>query len=198
MAVWFVILGEAMTKIDRVHMAQTDRGARDALFGRLFADYQEPILNYLYRLLGSTREAEDVCQDVFVRAYAALDRLPVTANQRAWLYRIATNAAIDVQRRRALVRWVRLGREDSGDAGVDTGADGGPDARVPEAMAVQRTLERLPIKYRQVLVLFTIQGYSIREISEMVGVSEGAVKVRLYRARERFRHLYGEDSQNAV
>ncbi len=79
-----------------------ENGAIDALFERLFDEYRQPLLNYLYRLLGEAERAEEVCQDVFVRAYRALPRLPQGANHRAWLYRIATNAATDCYRRRRL------------------------------------------------------------------------------------------------
>jgi len=175
-------------------MAQVDREAQDALFMRLFETYRRPIVNYLYRLLGDADDAEEVCQDVFVKAYRALPRLSIGTNHRAWLYRIASNAATDIYRRRRLIRWVRLGRDER----EDRGPMARPDLAVPEATCVRKALERLPIKYRQVLVLFSVEGYSVREISEMVGASEGAVKVRLHRARERFRAVYQEDSVNAL
>ena len=78
---------------------------------------------------------------------------------------------------------------DTGPRHVDSRIQG----RVGEHEAVQRALNELPPKYRAPLVLFSVEGYSIAEISEMLNISVGAVKTRLYRAREMFRQAYGED-----
>ena len=173
-----------------------DPSTIDALFEQLFEAYRQPILNYLYRLLGDGPQAEDVCQDVFVKAYRALPRLPDDANHRAWLYRIASNAAIDRHRRRKILQWLPLRDRDAANGGV--GTRDGPETHVSERSAVQEALGALPLNYRQPLVLFSVQGYSIREISEMLGMSEGAVKTRLCRAREKFRVAYGKENGDAL
>lgn len=160
----------------------------DAAFERLFHGYQRPILNYVYRLLGDAARAEELTQDVFVKAYAALPRLPADANHRAWLYRIATNAAYDQLRRRKLIQWLPFPERHSSPM-----ADRDVEGQLGERDAVQCALANLPPKYRAVLILFSVQGYSTREISNMMGISVGAVKTRLYRARERFRQVYRED-----
>jgi RNA polymerase sigma-70 factor (ECF subfamily) len=169
-------------------MKADQRAAVDAEFERLFATYQRPILNYLYRLLGDGDRAQEVAQDVFVKAYRHLDRLPEDANHRAWLYRIATNTAYDVLRRRKLIGWLPLL---SADAPSLTEADW--NAPFAEREAVQQALSDLPLKYRTPLILYCVEGYSVRQVSEIMGISEGAVKTRLYRARERFREAYGGD-----
>ena len=168
----------------------------DALFEQLFDDYRQPILNYLYRLLGDGAQAEEVCQDVFLKAYRALPRLPADANHRAWLYRIASNAAIDKHRRRKLLQWLPLHDRDAADGGV--GTRDGPETHISERSAVHHALQALPLHYRQPLVLFSVQGYSVHEISQMLGMSEGAVKTRLCRARERFRVAYGKENGDAL
>src|SRR3970040_1469398 len=83
-----------------------------ALYERLFADFQTPILNYLYRLLGDPALAEDLTQETFTRAWKARSQLPSLDNPRAWLYRIATNAARDHLRRARLITWLPLLGED--------------------------------------------------------------------------------------
>ncbi|MCD6518914.1 MAG: RNA polymerase sigma factor [Anaerolineae bacterium] len=168
-------------------MASERKAERDAAFEQLFRAYQRPILNYLYRLLGDVSQAEELAQDVFLRAYRALGRLSPEANRRAWLYRIATNAAYDHLRRRKLIQWLPLlGKEEQ-----ELQAEGDPEGTVVEREAVQRALAQIPLKYRVPLVLFSVQGYSTKEIGEILGISEGAVKTRLYRAREKFREVYG-------
>ena len=163
--------------------------ATKSLFEALFRDFRGPILNYLYRLIGDTSRAEELTQDVFVKAYRALVRLPADANHRAWLYRIATNTAYDHLRRRKLVQWLPLLDRDAPDP-----AHSDPEEALGEHEAVQHALNQLAPKYRAPLILFSVQGYSTREIGAMLDISEGAVKTRLYRAREAFRKVYGEEN----
>lgn len=159
---------------------------RDALFERLFREFQGAIVNYLYRLVGDAAQAEELAQDVFVRAYQALPKVKEGTNHRAWLYRIATNAAYDVLRRRRLVRFIPYD-------GQTATASPASSAQLEARDTVQQVLLRLPPDYRAPLVLFSVQGYSTAEIAEMLGISIGAVKTRLYRAREAFRRLYEGD-----
>ncbi|MFO7696678.1 MAG: RNA polymerase sigma factor [Anaerolineae bacterium] len=159
-----------------------------ALLEQLYTQHHHSIVNYLYRMVGDSGRAEELAQDVFLRAFRALPRLPSDANHRAWLYRIATNVAYDTLRRRRLVSWLALRETDR-----DEQATGGPD-RLAEQQAVQMTLMQLPDGYRAVLVLFSVQGYSVREIAESMGISEGAVKTRLSRAREMFRKAYEHEA----
>jgi len=159
----------------------------DADFELLFREYQEPILNYLYRLVGDAARAEELAQDTFVKAYGALSRLPAEANRRAWVYRIATNTAYDELRRRRLVRWLPLKEMDRPLASPSR-----PEETTIESDAVQLALSTLPQGQRAVLVLYSVQGYSTKEIAQMLGISQGAVKTRLCRSRVAFRAAYGE------
>ena len=170
-------------------MTSDQQAEIDVLFEQLFADYRQPILNYLYRLVGDSARAEELAQETFVKAYRALARLPANANRRAWLYRIATNCGYDHLRRRRLIEWLPLMERDS------TLADqSDPGAAAGEQDAVQRALAQLPPGQRAVLILFSVQGYSTKEIGEVLGISQGAVKTRLCRAREKFRQVYGGQS----
>jgi len=178
-------------------MKRTDGSdATDALFEQLFQEYQSPILNYLLRLVDDPDQAEELCQDVFVRAYRALPRLPQDANHRAWLYRIASNAATDRYRRSRLLRWLPL-RDDEADSTTARRGDDS-ESRTVERHTVQKALKAVPLGYRQALVLFSVQGYSIEEISGMMGISAGAVKTRLFRAREKFRAAYERECGDAL
>jgi RNA polymerase sigma factor (sigma-70 family) len=169
-------------------MTSEQQAGTDAVFEQLFRDYRQPILNYVYRLVGDSAMAEELTQHAFVKAYRALPRLPAEANQRAWLYRIATNACYDYLRRRRLVQWLPLLERDS-----SSQIQKGPENGASQRDAVQRTLALLPPNYRAVLILYSVDGYSTVEISEMLGISQGAVKTRLCRARDKFRQAYGEE-----
>jgi len=161
---------------------------RDALFERLFLAHGQEILSYLCRLVGNWQIGEELAQDAFVKAYQAMGGLDLEANHRAWLYRIATNLGYDYLRRRKLIRWLpMLDPERTPDGGQ------GPEQRIAEQDAVQRALDQVSPKLRSPLILFSVQGYSVAEVAEMLSLSEGAVKTRLYRAREAFRRSYAED-----
>ena len=74
-----------------------------AAFDRLFEEFSAPIYNYVLRMVGDPDRAADVTQDTFIKAYRKLDSLTDEHSTKSWLYRIATNTAIDEMRRR---RWV--------------------------------------------------------------------------------------------
>ena len=169
-------------------MTSDQQAGTDAAFEQLFRDYRQPILNYVYRLVGDGALAEELTKQAFVKAYRALHRLPAEANWRAWLYRIATNTSYDWLRRRRLIRWLPLLERD-GPSFIDKG----PDGPAIQQDAVQRTLACLSPDYRAVLILYCVEGYATTEISQMLGISQGAVKTRLCRARERFRQAYAEE-----
>jgi RNA polymerase sigma-70 factor (ECF subfamily) len=173
----------------QAQLTSDQRADTDAVFEQLFRDYRQPVLTYIYRLLGERARAEELTQQAFVKAYLALPRLPAEANRRSWLYRIATNTCYDYLRRRRLVRWLPLLERDGSGS-----TESGPELLASERDAVQRTLAQLAPRDRAVLILYCVQGYSTVEIGEMLGISQGAVKTRLCRARERFRQAYGEEN----
>jgi RNA polymerase sigma-70 factor (ECF subfamily) len=159
-------------------------GDAGALFERLFAEHQRPILNYLYRLVGDPALAEDLCQEAFTRAWRARPQLPLIENPRAWLYRIATNAARDHLRRARLLAWLPLRTTDPGL--VVRGHE--DDALESERM--RRALLKLAPDYRIPLVLYTCQECSVVEIAAALDITVEAVKQRLVRARQQLREAY--------
>jgi RNA polymerase sigma factor (sigma-70 family) len=126
-----IVLTPAVTRPDEL---PPRAGEAAALIERLFADYQTPILNYLYRLVGEAGLAEDLAQETFTRAWHACARLMAVDNPRGWLYRIATNAARDHLRRRRLIAWLPLFSSD------DHLRDSGFDDKSIEAKQVRRAL----------------------------------------------------------
>ncbi|MGQ9586247.1 MAG: RNA polymerase sigma factor [Anaerolineae bacterium] len=165
--------------------------ALDARFERIFQEYQQPIASYLLRLVDDPRQAEELAQEAFLKAYRALEALPADANVRAWLYRIATNTAYDALRRRRLLKWLPLGRHPYRETSVSQTLE----ARIAERDAVRRALAELPPLYRVPLVLYTVEGFSTQEIAEVLHVSPNTVKVRIFRARQMFQQAYEEDSR---
>jgi RNA polymerase sigma factor (sigma-70 family) len=175
-------LTRAVTRSDEIP-PRTSEAAE--LFERLFSDYRTPILNYLFRLVGDPAQAEDLTQEAFTRAWRARAQLALVDNRRAWLYRIATNAARDLLRRKRLIAWLPLLSTDAyvDDAGFEDGS--------LEGERMRRALLHLAPDYRIPLLLYTCQDFSVAEIAAALSISVDAVKQRLVRARQQLREVYG-------
>ena len=147
--------------------------------------YQMPLSRYLYNMVKDKELARDLTQDTFFEAYQAMPKTEGELNLKSWLYRIATNNAIQVLRRRKLISWLpwkeeTLSSEKTGDHGD----------RLAQREVVRSTLSKLPEKYRAVLLLHDEQGFKCEEIGKMLEISLEAAKKRLARAREMFRDAY--------
>ncbi len=185
--------GLAQPGIERlVERAKT--GDREA-FGRLVDEYKDRIYSYVCRMLGDPYEAEDVTQEAFVRAYRSLPRFRGASSFHTWLYRIASNLAIDVvRRRRRAEATVSLDEPlDSDDGEYDReipDESGGPEdssTTRETQVAVRRAIMDLPEKLRDVMILYELQGESYEDIAEILDVPLGTVKSRLFNARSRLK-----------
>ncbi len=173
----------------------------------LYEQFRRPIYSYAYRLLSSQEDADDVTQEVFVRAFVSWDALYEHQHLSAWLYRIATNLCVDLLRRRKRVSWKLLGthlhREQSS-ANVmndDLSAflsDSGGIPEVAERELIHMVLERLPVDFAVVLVLSAAQGVPYQEIAEIIGVSPQAAATRISRAKKKFVEQYQRLSKDGL
>lgn len=162
------------------------RGDPAAVLTALFERYRVPICAYLYSLVDDWEMAHDLTQETFLKAFGARGQLMDVENQRAWLYRVASNLAFNALKRRRRFQWLPWTDNDS-----EPLPQADASERVAEASAVERALAALPLDYRAPLLLFSYYQFSVREVAEALTLSEGAVKVRLHRAREMFRQAYG-------
>lgn len=164
--------------------AVENRSADAAWFEPLYQQYRRPVLMHLLRLVGEPETAEDLCQETFLKAIRGWSRRDPSASLTAWIYRIATNTAYDHLRRRRRISFTPL-------ADADDASDvSAMELRYDEQEPVLRALAQLPAIYRDLLVLHSYQGCSTQEIAAALGSSDGAVRTRLFRARERFRSVY--------
>lgn len=147
--------------------------------------YETRIYRFLLFLLRNPEIALDCCQDTFLRAHQNLSHgRPVTS---AWLYRVARNRAMDEFRRNR-----RLCHDEDLLCAIPV------IEQTDTTVAVQQVWEKLPPSDREVLYLFVVAGFTTAEIGTMLGVRATAVRTRLYRARERFRRLYGTPSNSGA
>jgi RNA polymerase sigma-70 factor (ECF subfamily) len=151
----------------------------------LFEQHRSAIFAYLARMARDADLAEELTQETFLKVHAARDQLPGIENPRAWIFRIATNTCMTALKRNRRFRWLPW----EGAAGVER-ASRGHAARIIERDAVERALAALSEAYRVPLLLFSHHGFRVAEIAVILGISEGAVKTRLYRAKEMFLRAY--------
>lgn len=208
----FETLLEATTLVDEIEADEEDaidapvapapalvlmtEAETDALFAKLFAQYEQPIFQYAYRLLGDAEDARDFTQDAFVKAYRKLPETVAKGNfqAQAWLYRIATNVCLDELRHRRLLKW------QAWDSFVALFHPSQVARDNPERDAMQsetkgevgQVLDRLSPRYRAALVMREYHGLGYEEIAEVLGTSRTAVKTLLLRARESFRLHYAK------
>ena len=156
----------------------------------LFERYQGAIFAYLFRLVNERDLAHDLAQDVFEKVYIHRHQLAEVKNPRAWIYRIATNMALNAQKRRRRFTWLPWQNDEDAVWAVQENT-----AELDEKSAVAAALVQLPAKYRSPLLLYSSFDFNVREIAEVLNISEGAVKNRLYRAREMFRQVYGGEAE---
>ncbi|MCS7315456.1 MAG: sigma-70 family RNA polymerase sigma factor [Bryobacterales bacterium] len=166
------------------------RGGDHAAFTKLVQAYRKRILGTIARLIGRPEDVEDVGQEVFLRLFFSLDQLRTEEVFEPWLYRLTVNAAYDYlrrQRRRGEARMADLSEQQvmMADATAGTKAQQEEQQRRQVRETVQALLANLSEQDRILLVLKEIEGLSLKELEKIYRVNENALKVRLFRARQR-------------
>jgi len=186
-----------MTRSDVQLMLDVKAGDQQS-FELLLQRYRTPLVNFLYRMVRSREQAEDLAQEVFLRVYRAREDYEPSAKFTTWLFRIATNLALNSLRDH---RYQKL--EISMDAPIVADAEGGdermmevadehPDIEqhlVEEARKkmIRHAIEKLPEKQRAAVLLHKYQELDYSEISKILRCSESALKSLLFRAYETLR-----------
>lgn len=159
-------------------------------FESVYREYHQPIRRHVARLVGAD-EAEDVTQEVFASVSAALPGFKGESSLSTWIYRIATNAAVDRLRSPSFRRTSHTAEQE---ANVPDKAAGAEQAMARREMndCIRGYIDRLPASYRTVIVLSDQQGLANQEIADALGITLHTVKIRLHRARARLRQAMGE------
>lgn len=176
------------------------RGDRQA-FTVLVYRYEKELFSYLRHYLGDAKMAEDVFQHTFLQVYLKCDRFEPGRRVRPWLYTVATNQAIDFQRRNrrhrmvSLDRWARSRAENRPSALVELldSSQPGPAQeaqRAERCEQVRQAVDSLPEPTRQVVLLIYFQGLKYREAADVLSIPMGTVKSRLYAALEKLRTTF--------
>ena len=159
-------------------------------FEKLVTAYEKNVYNIALRMVGDPDDAADMTQETFIKAYRALSSFRGDSKFSSWLYRIASNVCLDFLRSRSRHPQVSLSAVDEDDRATFELPDmrQNPEEQLMKKLgmeAVRRGLEQLPEQQRQILVLRELGGLSYAELAQTLGLEEGTVKSRIFRARKR-------------
>ncbi|OUM94786.1 MAG: RNA polymerase subunit sigma-70 [Thermobacillus sp. ZCTH02-B1] len=159
-----------------------EQADRKALLTELMNAYGKDVWNFAFSMTKKWDQADDIAQEVFLKAYRNLHTFRSQSSVKTWLLAITRNMVLDY-RKQAFFRRVVLV-----DAFRDNGTASSAEREVIEALAVNEMWKKvleLPYKYREVIILYAHYQLSMKEIAEVLGVSEGTVKSRLFHARRK-------------
>jgi RNA polymerase sigma-70 factor (ECF subfamily) len=203
-------------------LLEAARGGDEGAFERLVGPYRRELHAHCYRMLGSIHDAEDALQEALLRVWRGLDGFGGRASLRAWLYKIATNASLDViarRKRRLLPVEYGPAADPNQPPGDPVGEqvwlepypdetleveDGraAPDARYERREAVElafvAAMQELPARQRAVLILREVLGFSAKEVGETLETSVPSVNSALQRARKTVDERLPQRSQQAT
>lgn len=176
------------------------RGGNDAAFNQIVLAYRKRILGTISRLIGRPEDVEDVGQEVFLRLYFSLDQLRTAEVFEPWLYRLTVNAAYDYLRRQKRRHESRMSDLSEQQVMMADAVAGGKVSkeelrRTDMKEFVDSLLDSVSEEDRVLLTLKEVEGLSLKELEQVYQVNENALKVRLFRARQRVIKAFGKLSE---
>ena len=164
---------------DVTRAAAGDRGA----FERLYRQHVNRVFSICARMVSDQARAEELTQDVFVRAWEKLHLFRGESSFGTWLHRLAVNVVLNARKSEGRMR-SRHEEQDEEQGGIDALPDTASLSLGPaDLLDLEAAMKRLPPGARRVFVLHDVEGYKHEEIAEMLGVTSGATKAQLHRAR---------------
>jgi RNA polymerase sigma-70 factor (ECF subfamily) len=185
-----VVTGEAiLSRLGTIERELVE--SRNDALGALVREHSRLVYRVAYAVVRSHHDAEDVTQETFLRVLRYSSKLAEVKEPKTWLARIAWRVAVDRSKRRGQTREVALEEPAAEAVSPDTPADETVHG-VELGAAVDRLIAALPAKLREPLILSAIEEMSPREIAGTLGISEAAVRSRVFRARQILREKLGE------
>jgi RNA polymerase sigma-70 factor (ECF subfamily) len=165
---------------------------------KLVKSYERKIFNYGLRLTGNKTDAMDLTQEVFLGVYRNLHRFRGDARFSSWIFRIAHNKAVDINRRRALLQGGTYSYQENEEVQIPEPGD----ANEPDLQAIKgqqnreilSLLQLLPLEQRLVVELKIYQSHTFEEIAQLQEISENTAKTRFYSALKKLKAIMQEKS----
>lgn len=180
-----------MTREEELEIVIKVRSGDANAFEALVLEHEKKVYNLALRMVGNEEDARDMAQEAFIRAFSSLDSFRGDSKFSVWLYRLTSNLCIDLLRSRGRRQTVSLTVDDDESDAAELEI---PDDRFSPERAferaetrenVKRGLDTLSPEYRQILLLREINGLTYEEIGKALGLEEGTVKSRIFRARKK-------------
>ena len=175
---------EAQQPMDDDIRQRLDAGEFHEAFERLVERYSRKVFHLAFSMVRNETQAEDMTQEILLRAWKGLPGYHGGASLSTWLYTIARNTCLTELKRRAARPTVSLHEPELEGALESLPALQTSDRESGLAMDVNHLLEQLPKKYRQVVTLFYLEQKSYEEVGSLLGLPLGTVKTFLYRAKK--------------
>lgn len=176
----------------------TETSDKKAIVSELMTAYGKDVWNYAYSITHKRDQADDITQEVFIKVFRNLYTFRSESSVKTWLLAITRNMALDYRRSAFLRRVTLIGFSQPS---FETGSSSAPaEAQVMEKLAINdlwSLVLKLPVKYREVLILYAHYQLSMKEMAEVLGVSEGTVKSRLFHARNKISKLKESKSRGS-
>jgi len=159
-----------------------------AAFEEIYQENYSLLHRVALKICGDSDLGEEVVQEAFIKYYQRMDSLPTGVEARYWLIRVVKNLSLNKEKRkgrerRAYERYFKEPKRDNRNEGEEA------TLKEETKEIVQKALEQLPHKLRTILVLREYAGFSYQEIAKSLNISEGNVKVRVFRARKQLAKL---------
>jgi RNA polymerase sigma-70 factor (ECF subfamily) len=177
------------------YISVSEQADQKAILRDLMTAYGDDVWNFAFSLCRRADMAQDITQDVFLKVYRSLGSFRGDSSAKTWILAITRNTAADYKRS-AFFRKVTLQRFAKQD-----GCEKSAEQEAMENLAIHdiwKKVLKLPAKYREVLVLSAHHQLTMKEMAEILGVSEGTVKSRLYHARVKVLKMKERDTNEAL
>ncbi len=196
-----------MDSLNDGELIQQFRNGQTQAFNLLVWRWQKPVLNFLYRFLGNSQDAEDVNQRTFMKVYQKLSSLKDVEKFQVWLYQVAANQARDFLRRQKRRSFFSIGF--SMDSKSETEGDFVPEIADPESLKAEsglhqeelrnifeQAMEEIPEEQRMVIIMKIYQGLKFSEIADILHESLNTVKSRMYYGIKALRQVLQKQNLN--
>lgn len=160
-------------------------------FKTLIGQYQRLVTHFVFRMVPSQADREDICQEVFVKIYQHLDRFRFDSSLSTWIGRIAYNTCLNHLEKKKLPLYDDLSDDDREFEPVDDESaqpDFGYEKREISTI-LKAVIDRLPPVYRAIVTLYHLDEMSYAEIADIMNMPEGTIKSYLFRARKQLKEM---------
>ncbi len=182
-----------VSKIDRKTLVELQSG-NISCFEEVLCAYEQPVLNYIYRIVGQRQDAEDLTQEAFIHLYENISKIAPDNNFKAWLYRIATNTVLNWLRKKNRIKEVPIIFEATGEENINEIAlidefQSQAIKNIENTEDISKALDCLRPIHKSLIILFYYHEFSYREIAYILSLPIGTIKTNLHKARKNLKEV---------